>query len=114
MSDELKARVEALEKLVSTYAEIDKGKDRREILDDAKVMAIYSIAHDLATNAGVSPDAFLAHYKAKFRFWHDYYLREAENVSQAYAAQLDQREPEHMPDGDSLPSIFDPLPPEES
>ena len=110
---DLEEAVEALHQLVNTMSDLPISDSRNELLDDALVMALLTIVLDLADRAGVSSDTFRKHVEIRRRWWHDFYLRKAEDVSAEGAAELDWRTVEQANVGDSYPSIFDPLPGEE-
>jgi hypothetical protein len=103
----LEQRLELLEKLVSSLCDLNTADSRNELMDDAKVMAIYSIVQELAEKAGVDSERFLKHYEIRFRWWHDYYLRRAEDSSPALAAELDPRTLAQAAVSPTYPSIFD-------
>jgi hypothetical protein len=104
----LEKRLEGLESLVSTMCDLSDSRSVSELIDDAKVMAIYSIAQDLAVEAGISVENFLKHYEIRFRWWHDYYLRQAEDISPQRAAELDPRTFEQAAVSATYPPLFDP------
>ena len=106
--ENLQARVKALEELIHSMVGLNTQDFVNEKMDDAKVMAIYSMVQDLAEKAGVPTDEFLKHYEIRFRWWHDYYLRKAESISPAFAAEIDPRTIEEAGVSESYPSIFEP------
>jgi hypothetical protein len=79
-------------------------------MDDAGAMALYSIVAELAQAAGISPEDFFKHYQVRFRWWHDYYLRQSEDVSSHLSAMLDLRTIEQASVDATYAPIFDPPP----
>jgi len=108
--EELEKRLDDLRELVFNLSDRNEQRDKTELMEQAKVSAIYSIALDLADRAGVSSEAFSKHYEVRFRWWHDY-LREVEALNPSLAAELDPRSVEQAEVGKLYPSIFDPPPP---
>lgn len=108
--NQLETRLKNLENLVSSLLELNNADAKIEMMDNAKVMAIYSIVQELAEKAGIPPDSFLKHYETRFRWWHDYYLRQAEDISPARAAALDPRTSGQCAVDATYPPIFDPPP----
>jgi len=106
--EQLEKRLSELEQLVSSMCELNTAELVNEKLDDAKVMAIYSIALDLAIHAGVSSEDFLKHYEIRFRWWHDYYLRQVEEQTPSLAAEIDLRSVSECGVEPTYPSIFEP------
>jgi hypothetical protein len=104
----LRGVVDSLQKLVSTMFDVQTADSRNEMIDDARVMAIYSIVLELAERAGVDRDAITKHFASRQRWWHDYFLRRAEDVSPERAAELDPRTIEQAGVSQTYPSIFDP------
>ena len=88
---QLEDRLNFLEGLVKKMCDLNTANLVNEQMDDATVMAIYSIAQDLAVKAGVSSEVFLKHYQIRFRWWHDYFLQRAEDTNPALAAEIDPR-----------------------
>jgi len=105
----LKTRVDGLEKLMDGVLKWQNQDTVNEQLDSARVSTIMSIAMDLAARAGVGPDEFVKHYELRFRWWHDYYLRRAEDVSPELASQLDIRTLEESDVEKTYPELFDRL-----
>lgn len=105
-------RLAELERLVSGMIDWQTASSRTEQMDDAKAMALFSIVQELSERSGISLEAFHAHYETRFRWWHDYYLREAENVSPGLAAELDTRTLEQSDVSERYPPLFDSPPPE--
>jgi len=106
----IEERIEALEKLMEGFDELTTAEMRNKLLGDAKVMAIYSFVEELAAKADVSPENFLKHYELRLRYWHDYFLRQAEDLSPGHAAELDWRTLEQSAVTGPYPSMFDPPP----
>ena len=94
--------------------ECDNLRMANEKMENAKTMALYSIIQDLAANAGVSDESFLMHYKTRFRWWHDYYLRQIEDTNPSLAGTLDTRALDQVFVDQSYPSIFDSPPSNEA
>jgi hypothetical protein len=109
--EDLQKQVEALTELVGSITKLNDANSINEVLDDARTTAIYSIVRELAEKAGVAPEAFLQHYTVRFRWWHDYYLRKAEDVNPERAAELDPRTVEQAGVDATYPPIFGPPPP---
>lgn len=107
-NEQLEKRIAELEDLVSSMCKLNTAELVNEQLDDAKVMAIYSVVLDLACHAGVSSENFLKHYEIRFRWWHDYYLGKVEEKSASLAAEIDLRSLSECNVEPTYPSIFDP------
>jgi hypothetical protein len=106
--DDLQERLASLEDLVHTLAQNNTASSRLEIINDAKVSAIYSIVLELAEHLGVNPAQFFRHYETRFRWWHDYYLRQAEDVSPEISGLLDPRTIEQASVSEVYLPLFDP------
>ncbi len=106
----LEARVESMQGLLQLMSDADTARMTNDLMKDAQVMAIYSIAQDLAEHAGVEIDDFLRHYEVRFRYWHDLYLMRVGDSNQGLAGLLDTRSPDQVSTAHSYPSIFDPPP----
>jgi hypothetical protein len=87
----IEERLKTIEGLLFAMSERDTIDLANEQLDDAKVTALYTIVQELAERAGIPQEEFLRHYEIRFRWWHDYYLRRAEDVNPARAAEIDAR-----------------------
>ncbi len=103
----LEERIATLENLVSSISDLQTADIRNEQIDDAKMQSLYTIVQELAEKAGVPIEKFLKHYEIRFRWWHDYYLRRAEDVSPALAAQIDIRTVEQADVSPTYPPLFD-------
>jgi len=114
MARTLKQRIDDLEAIVSSLCDINTSDAANSLMDEARVMAIYSIALDLARRQGVSADSFFRHFQARFHWWHDHYLRREEDADPRRAAELDPRTLEQAAVDASYPSLFDPPPPEQT
>lgn len=101
-------RLLLLEKIVMGMDERETVRMSNGLMDDAMAMALYSIVSELAQAAGISSDAFFQHYQIRFRWWHDYYLRHAEDLSSGLAASLDPRTIEQANVPLTFSSIFGP------
>ncbi|HKP02414.1 MAG TPA: hypothetical protein VJU77_03545 [Chthoniobacterales bacterium] len=91
MSEGIEARLTLVEKLLGALSERGTVDLAVEQMDAAKAMALYTIVQEIAENAGIPQAEFLRHYETRFRWWHDYYLREAEDVNPERAAAIDPR-----------------------
>jgi hypothetical protein len=102
---DLEQRVAALEALVKGMCRAEEAGGTCSTMDDAMLRAIYTVVEELAEKAGVSRESFLEHFDLRFRWWHDYYLRQTEDVSPGLAAQRDHRT---LADAD-IPPTYPPL-----
>lgn len=103
----LEERLAALEELVATLCDRNDIDSKIELTEKAKVQALYTLVQDLAVEVGVTAENFLKHYETRFRWWHDYYLRQAEDISPAIAAELDTRTVVQADVSPTYPSLFD-------
>jgi hypothetical protein len=112
MSDieDLKKRLRGLEDHIATMNECDTARLSASQLDRAQFMALCSIVREFALHAGISSESFSWHYEERVRWWHDYFLRQCEDVSPQLSAQLDQRTIGEADVGASYPPLFDPPP----
>lgn len=108
--EQLQERVAKIEANIKSLSDLSAMNATNNITDDARVMAIYSIVQELAIKAGVTPEDFAAHYRIRYRWWHDHYLRHLEDASPAAAASMDQRSIEEASVPVAYPPLFDPPP----
>lgn len=106
----LRQRIENLEKLVYSLNDLNTSEIGTDKLDDANFMALYSIVSEMAEKQGVDSKAFLSHFSARFRWWHDRSLREIEEISPDLAAKIDKRSIAECDVDPTYPPIFDPPP----
>jgi hypothetical protein len=114
MSDGIESRLKLVEELLAAMSERDTIDLTTEQMDDARVMALYTIVQELAENAGIPQEEFLRHYETRFRWWHDYYLVKAEDVNPQRAAAIDPRSIDESDVAPTYPPIFDSPPPAQS
>lgn len=114
IKDSIEERLATLEQLVSTLCETNTIDLANEQTDDARLMALYSIVLELAERAGVSESEFQQHFETRFRWWHDYYLRKAEDVSPSRAAEIDTRAISDCEVSAEYPPLFGPPPPSQT
>jgi hypothetical protein len=110
MSDELtliKARLNAVEELVRSLDKLSTTDLAYDQTNSADFMALYSIVAEMAEQLGLSPEQFLEHFRGRFRWWHDHYLRRVEDVSPGHAAEIDARSIAESDVPRTYPPIFD-------
>jgi len=103
----LERRLATIESILLTMGKSSTIDLATRQTDDANFMALYSIVRELANRAGVSDELFLRHYDARFRWWHDYFLRRVEDRDPERAAEIDYRTLEQASTETSFRSIFD-------
>lgn len=64
---------------------------KNEKVEQARAIALMTIARELSIRAGLKPEEFDQHFEVRYQFWYDWLLRKAEDVSQTAAAALDVR-----------------------
>lgn len=103
----IESRLKLVEELLKAMTQRDMIDLANEQMDDAKVMALYTIVQELAENAGIPQEECLRHYETRFRWWHDYYLRRVEDVSPERAAEIDPRAVADADVEPTYPPLFD-------
>ena len=113
LNPEDEERIQKIEKLLNASLDVLKRqmdlhtKNIREALqNNARFLALESIAEELAAHEGISPEQFSKHINERARIYHDQLLQNAEDKEPNLAGELDQRSPDEIPDSKSFPPLF--------
>jgi hypothetical protein len=104
-------RVKLIEDLLSAMSRSEIVDLSNDQMEDARTVTLYSLVQELAERAGISTAEFHRHYQIRCRWWHDYFLRKAENMDPSLAAELDTRAIDECDVSGNYPPLFGPPPP---
>jgi hypothetical protein len=111
-NEELEQRIEMLQlqcdEITKTLVAIDSvsmATTKRRIADNAHYSALRSMVGEIALRFGISSEQFWKHYEARYSYYHDLMLQQAEKVKPRLAAQLDDRPLADIPTG-RFPPLF--------
>lgn len=116
MSDENKTteqRLETLESLAKSLMSRAVAWEQRLLERSAENMALHEALVVLVDHLKLDRKSFLTSFENRKKYYHDLFLRAAENVDPALAALLDDRRPEDVSDisdDEGFPGGKPPLP----
>jgi hypothetical protein len=69
-----------------------------DLKERAEAMALFEAIIVLADCLKLDRKAFIQSFEGRRKYYHDLFLRGVENIDQGFAAMLDRRHPEDVPD----------------
>jgi hypothetical protein len=106
----LKKQIKALQELVPVIrgngtSGLPNGK-----LDDARLMALYSLVQEFAQRAGISSQEFQSRFELHQKRWYTHYLQEVQQTSPNLVAERDSGTNFNCDAAAHLPQLLDPPP----
>jgi hypothetical protein len=115
--DELRARVDALEKQCLRIGDhliaADKKAGAAQIVSNAFQRAVKSLGSEIAAHHGVSEVHFAERFAALCRWHYDILLRTSSDVHPEITSEIDTRTLDQIPTDDTIPRILPPPHPPE-